>query len=234
MLPAKVRLKSCNEGKEIVDTELVANRTSSMTAESHLNFDPPDWIIASPLTAEAYSLAVSAHGPQRRPSDGRYFLEHVVEVAELLHDAGFDDELVAVGLLHDAIERGTLSEEELRDAMGASICSLVLNLSEDPAIASFDWRKAGLRRQVESAGRLAVTVYAADKLSDIRGLRRGIEIYGDELEERLGTGVASMSSHYRESVEMIETVRPGSVFVPSLRAELERLEADVPKASNAG
>jgi HD domain len=176
---------------------------------------------------DAYDLAVAAHGDQRRPADGRYFIDHVVEVGGMLHDAGFDDELVAVGLLHDSVERGTLEEDELRAGMGTGICSLVLTLSEDSGIASFDWRKAGLRRQVENAGGLAVTVYAADKLSDIRGLRRGIEIYGDALDGRLGTSVGSMVAHYRESVEMVESMRPGSVFVPSLRLELEGLEGDV-------
>jgi hypothetical protein len=217
-----------------VDTPLVAERTSSLIAESRSGFDPPQGITDSPLLSQAYSLAEAAHGSQRRASDGRYFLDHVLEVAGMLHQAGFDDELVAVGLLHDAVERGTLSEKELRDGMGASISSLVLTLSEDATIASFDWRKAGLRHQVESAGGLAVTVYAADKLSDILGLRRGIEMFGDSLEERLGTSVASMTAHYRESVEMIESVRPGSAFLPALRIELERLEADVLEQSNRG
>lgn len=194
--------------------------------------NPPAWIGDSRLLVHAYSLAEEAHGAQRRASDRRLFLEHVLEVAELLHGAGFDDEIVAVGILHDAVERGTLSERRLRDEMGTSICALVLALSEDPGIASFDWRKAGLRRQVESAGRLAVTVYAADKLSDIRGLCRGIEDHKEGLVERLGTSVASMTAHYRESVEMIEAVRPASPFVPSLRAELERLEVDVLGASS--
>ncbi len=134
---------------------------------------------------------------------------------------------MAVGLLHDAVERGTLSEEELRDEMGESISSLVLILSEDPGIESFDQRKAALRDQVAAAGGWAVTVYAADKLSDILGLRRGIETAGEGLEERIGTSVASMSAHYGESVEMIESVRPGSAFLPELRLELERLQADV-------
>lgn len=187
---------------------------------------PPAWVDRSPILIDAYALAVAAHGEQRRPSDGRYFIEHVVEVAGLLHDAGFDAELVAVGLLHDAVERGTLGEKELRAEMGAGICSMVMTLSEDSRITSFEWRKAGLRHQVESAGGLAVTVYAADKLSDIRGLRRGIEIYGTDLDERLGTSVGSMTAHYRESVEMIESLRPGSIFLPDLRLELERLQGD--------
>jgi hypothetical protein len=176
---------------------------------------------------DAYALAAAAHGERRRPSDGSYFLEHVVEVGRLLRDAGFDDELVAVGLLHDAVERGTLEEKELRERMGTAICAMVMTLSEDSRIASFDWRKAGLRRQVESAGGLALTVYAADKLSDIRGLHRGVAIYGDGLDGPLGTSVSSMTAHYRESVEMIESLRPGSVFLPALRMELGRLEVDV-------
>jgi hypothetical protein len=188
---------------------------------------PPAWAEHSPVLADAFRLAAAAHGEQRRPSDGRLFMEHVVEVAELLHDAGYGDELVAVGLLHDAVERGTLREPELRAKMGTGISSLVMTLSEDSRISSFDWRKADLRRQVENAGTLAVTVYAADKLSDIRGLHRGIEIYGASLDSRIGTSVAGMTAHYSESVEMIESVRPGSVFLPALRAELASLRADV-------
>jgi hypothetical protein len=118
--------------------------------------------------------------------------------------------------------------------MGASISSLVLTLSEDTGIESFDQRKAGLRDQVATAGGWAVTVYAADKLSDILGLSRGIETVRDGLEERMGTSVASMAAHYRESVEMIESVRPNSAFLPALHVELERLEADVQRQSSGG
>ena len=56
-----------------------------------------------------------------------------------------------------------------------------------------------LRHQVERGGGSAVTIYSAEKLSDIRGLRRGIGIYGDALAGRLGTSVASMTAHYGRS-----------------------------------
>ena len=217
-----------------MDTRSVAGREfiDSTDMAASVRDLPPVWTCRSPLLAEAYSLAAAAHGSQRRATDGRYFLDHVVAVAGMLHQAGFDDELVAVGLLHDAVERGTLSEEQLEDAMGASISSLVRILSEDASITSFDQRKAGLRHQVENAGGRAVTVYAADKLSDVPGLRRGIENDVDALEERMGTDVASMTAHYRESVEMIESVRPDSAFLPALRLELERLETDALRQSH--
>ena len=206
-------------------------RTGASILETPSALDPPSWIGSSPLLAKVYSLAVSAHGSQRRASDRRFFLDHVSEVGWLLHRAGCTDEVVAVGLLHDTVERGTLRAGRLEEQMGPLISSLVLVLSEDPGIASFDRRKAGLRVQVERAGEPAMTVYAADKLSDILGLRRGVETFADGLEKRLGTKVPNMASHYRESVEMIESVTPGSVFLPDLHLELRRLAEAVQRKS---
>jgi hypothetical protein len=185
------------------------------------------WIVASPLLARAYTLAAEAHASQRRPSDGRPFLEHVVEVATLLHDAGFDDELVAIGLLHDAVERGTLTEDELRSRMGDEIASLVMALSEDSSIESFEDRKEALRSQVTRAGDEALTVFAADKLSDVLGLRRGIAASGN-VESRIGTTVAGMAGHYDESLHVIESGCPDSPFLPELRIQLAWLAEEAP------
>ena len=185
----------------------------------------PEWILASEYLSDAFLLAARAHGSRRRPSDGRLFLEHVSEVAGLLHRLEFDEELVAVGLLHDSVERGTLSESELRGVMGDSVASLVTALSEDPTIESFEERKAALRAQVAAAGVRAITVFAADKLSDIAGLRRGTDASQEAAEARMGTSVASMADHYRDSVQMIAEVRPGSAFLSALRLELDRLES---------
>jgi hypothetical protein len=84
-------------------------------------------------------------------------------------------------------------------------------------------RKEALREQVRDAGSRAITIFAADKLSDMRGLRRGIRGGRRGLERRMGTTVEAMARHYRESVEMIEASEPGSVFIASLRAELDGL-----------
>ncbi len=81
---------------------------------------------------------------------------------------------------------------------------------------------------MRAGGGLAITVFAADKLSDIVGLRRGLQRYGDVIEDRMGTTVAGMAGHYRESVELIESVRPGSAFLPALRVQLDRLAVEAP------
>jgi hypothetical protein len=200
-------------------------------SESSTMSDTAPWISDSPLLAHAHALAEDAHRAQRRATDGRPFISHVTEVADLLHREAFDEKLVAAGFLHDAVERGTLSEEALRDEVDENISSLVMALSEDPTIQSFDERKAALREQVKQAGPRALTVFAADKLSDILGLRRGIQTFGDSIEERMGTSVQSMAGHYRESVELIESEWPGSTFLPTLRLQLGRLEQESTPAS---
>lgn len=185
----------------------------------------PRWIADSPPLADAYALAAEAHAAQLRATDRAPFLDHVVEVATILNDAGFDEELVAAALLHDAVERGTLTEERLRRAVDEDVCDLVLALTEDESIEVFDERKAALRGQVQEAGARAITIFAADKLSDIRGLQRGISQSGNSIEERMGTTVDGMAGHYRESVEMIEESEPDSELIPMLHHELECLVA---------
>jgi hypothetical protein len=129
------------------------------------------------------------------------------------------------------VERGTLNEPKLRVEMGRDITTLVLALSEDEAIEDFKERKLALRDQVRAAGPPAIAVFAADKLSDIIGLRRGIERFGARgIEPRLGTSLTSMVDHYGASVAMIELEEPRLLFVPSLRAQLHRLTTEVRSA----
>lgn len=204
-------------------------------AEAPAGLAAPVWIAESPLLERAYALATVAYGAQRRPADCRPFLDHAMEVAGFLNEAGFDEALVAAGLLHDAVERGELSAEELNGEMEEQISSLVLELTEDVAIESFEERKAALRQQVRAAGGRALTVFAADKLSDIVGLRRGIQESGlRSVEGRIGTSVGSMADHYRESVELIEAERPGSAFLPALRVQLAGLAVEADGAAAQG
>jgi (p)ppGpp synthase/HD superfamily hydrolase len=180
----------------------------------------PEWISGSPLLIRAYALAAEAHGEQRRTSDGVPVLAHVIEVAELVHDAGCDQTLVATALLHTAFERGTLSRHRLRAEMGEQIADLVLALTEDPKIRSFPDRKQALRRKIEAAGSPAVTVFVAENLSDVRALRRGTDQRGAP-----EPAPEELAGQLRESVAMIEEAEPNSEFVAALRAELSDLPA---------
>jgi (p)ppGpp synthase/HD superfamily hydrolase len=75
------------------------------------------------------------------------------------------------GLLHDTIEKTSTEAADLRRRFGVHVASLVVALSEDPAISGYSARKAALRDQVGAAGDEALMVFAADKVSKARELR---------------------------------------------------------------
>ena len=139
-----------------------------------------------------------------------------------------------MGLLHDSVERGTLSEAELRNEMGEAIGWLVMALSEDPLVEPFEQRKTALREQVVAAGDGAMTVFAADKLSCIMGLRRGIEADVKAVEKRTGSRLRPLVDHYRDSIETVASADPELTFLPALRSEFERLEIACPPSIEAG
>ena len=177
------------------------------------------------MLVRAYELAAQAYGNRRRPTDLASVAGHAIEVGHLLEQAGSDERLVAAGLLHDAAESGTVSAEDLRLAVGDDVARLVLDLTEDPSIESYDERKVALRAQVRASGSRAIAVFAADKLSAIRGLHRGTELFGDTIEARTGATVDAIVGQYGESLEMIEAAEPDCPLLPALRIELASLLA---------
>jgi hypothetical protein len=157
------------------------------------------------------------HAGQAR-GDGLPFILHPREVASLLQRAGAPDELVAAGLLHDLIEKTQVTAGDLQERFGPRITGLVLAVTEDGAIPVYSERKAALRRQVASAGEEALALFAADKLSKVRELRR---------EGITGSGTRQLRvrklNHYRRSLAVLEERIPGSPLVRALRDELGAL-----------
>lgn len=188
----------------------------------------PEFVEPLPVTAEAFGYAVERHEGQRRDSDAAPFVLHPLEVAMLLRNRGYDDEVVAAGLLHDLIEDTGATAEELRERFGPRVSGLVAALSDDASIADYGERKAALREQVESAGPEAAAIYAADKVAKARELRaaltRAPAAAGDEaIQRRL--------RHYEASLEMLERALPGHPLPRQLRFELWALRTLPPSAN---
>lgn len=178
-------------------------------------------------TLAALAYAVEQHAGQRRPPDGAPFVLHPIEVATLLADVGAPDHVVAAGVLHDTIEKTSTEAADLYERFGVRVASLVVALSEDPAISGYSARKAALRDQVQAAGDEALMVFAADKVSKARELRLTIarparEGEGPQLGRR-GTKAYRKLAHYRHCAELLEERLADSPLVESLRHELAEL-----------
>ena len=178
-----------------------------------------DFVERSPLTRDALAFATRWHEGQTRDADSIPFLTHPIEVACLLHEAGYSDEVVAAGVLHDVLEDTEVERGELEERFGSEVAGLVAAVSDDPAIEDHAERKAALRAQVARAGDDAVAVFAADKVSKAR-----------ELRVRTGDGRFQRKDeirieHYQASLEMLDELMPGHPLVDRLRAELDALHS---------
>ncbi|MDX6690260.1 MAG: hypothetical protein QOG15_1717 [Solirubrobacteraceae bacterium] len=186
------------------------------------------------LVLSALQFAARRHAGQRR-SDGEQFIQHPLEVARLLRDAGCSSVVVAAGLLHDAVEDTRVGVSELREQFGEPVADIVSAVSDDPSIGSYRHRKQLLREQVRDAGEDAALVFAADKISEVRELpgqvardraRVGDAPQGTRARTRLERYHQMRLEHYNESVRMLkERGGPDHQLVTRLARELEACRA---------
>jgi (p)ppGpp synthase/HD superfamily hydrolase len=187
--------------------------------ETLLTMARTDFVERSPLTRDALVFADERHAGQTRDVDDLPFVTHPVEVACLLHEAGYSDEVVAAGVLHDVLEDTDAERTELEARFGPDVAELVAAVSDDPAIEDDAERKAALRRQVSEAGECAAAVFAADKVSKARELR--VRVSRGRFERKDEAKIA----HYEASLEMLSDLMPDHSLLGQLRLELEALHA---------
>jgi len=183
----------------------------------------------SSLARSALRFAVHCHAGQRRKSDGAAFIEHPLEVARLLRDAGCPDVLVAAGLLHDVMAQTHVSSDELAARFGTVVADLVQAVTDDSCVHSYRQRKQVLCEQVRDAGDDAALLFAADKISELRELpaqmgrdwARFDTRCGSRARDRLEHYHQMRLEHYRESLDMLLRVAPRHPLVNRLESDLD-------------
>jgi guanosine-3',5'-bis(diphosphate) 3'-pyrophosphohydrolase len=173
---------------------------------------PPYFVRGSNLLEGALRFAREAYRTEGRRGEAK--LRHSVEVAKLLHEAGFDDEVVAAGLLHDVVEATPSELLEVAERFGPRLAALVEAMTEDQGIGSYEARKAEHRARVTARGSRPAAIYAADKLAKMPHLRAD----PDSASEK-------QLAHYRQAVETLRASHPDLPFLGDLEQELAALGA---------
>lgn len=154
------------------------------------------------LIKRAYDFAMQAHEGQTRASGEPYF-NHVVETAKNLARYGMDAESISAGLMHDTVEDGRATPEEIVENFGNDIAFLIEGVTK---LGKVKYR--GAERHVESLRKflLALTkdyrvlmIKLADRLHNLQTLQyvraekrkrialESLEVYAP-LAHRLGIG----------------------------------------------
>lgn len=178
------------------------------------------------MIGKALEMAERAHAGQTRSgSGGMAYIHHPVAVAELLAAQGFDESTVAAALLHDVVEDSDASIEDIAARFGQAVALLVAALTEDATIEPFVRRKDAHRRHVEAVGGDALAIYAADKLSNIRVLRRALGSEGESAGEEFEAPLDVKEGVWTADLEMLRREAPGLPLVDELAEELAKLRA---------
>lgn len=118
----------------------------------------------------AASFAAKKHTAQKRKgADGEPYINHPLEVANLLANVGKVDDynILIAAVLHDTVEDTGVTGEELTELFGAEVCGYVLEVTDDKSLPKAERKQ----KQIEHAPHLsagAKQIKLADKISNIR------------------------------------------------------------------
>jgi (p)ppGpp synthase/HD superfamily hydrolase len=76
-------------------------------------------------------MAATGHEGQLRRSSRVPYVEHVFAVAWILDRAGFDEDVVIAGLLHDLLEDTQATREQVEASFGSHVAELIAVCSEE-------------------------------------------------------------------------------------------------------
>jgi len=145
-------------------------------------------------------------------------------VGMMLKEYGFSEEIVAAGFTHDVIEDTSVTEAELRSALGDTVCDYVMAVSEDVDVP-WEERKELYVKAVVAASDGAKAVCIADKIHNAESLLNHYSEQGTAVwnvfsknkvkkiwfEELVYTEVSKVWQHplldrYRKAIDQLHTL----------------------------
>lgn len=121
---------------------------------------------------EALEFAALAHEGQFRKNPSKrlpYFI-HCAAVGMTLQEAGYDQETVIAGILHDTLEDTETSFDDIVEHFGRDIAELVRAVSYPEPHRPWRERKERYIEHLTRADPRAVAISAADKTHNLRSL----------------------------------------------------------------
>lgn len=137
------------------------------------------------MLEKAVVFAAKAHRGQRRKGTNLPYIVHPMEVAAIVSGITDDIEVICAAMLHDVIEDcDSVSYVHLEQEFGTKVASLVAMESEDKTKSWQERKQHTIDFLTYEASREMKIIALADKLANIRSLKRDYMKIGDELWQR--------------------------------------------------
>ena len=125
------------------------------------------------LLLEAASFAAQRHRDQRRKDAGATpYINHPLEVAKILSQAGVEDpDVLVAALLHDTIEDTETSVTDITERFGERVGQFVLEVTDDKSLPKAERKRLQVQNgRKKSDG--AKVIKIADKIANLQDLVR--------------------------------------------------------------
>jgi (p)ppGpp synthase/HD superfamily hydrolase len=138
-------------------------------------------VASNRLVFEALEFAVGAHGSVGHLRKGTRFpyLIHPIRVGWILERHGYDDELVAAGLLHDTLEDTEVTSEQIAERFGGRVARYVEAATADKTLGWRPTREATIAKIAKLDADI-LPLLAADKVDNVRSIRDTLAERGEE------------------------------------------------------
>ncbi|MCF6408861.1 HD domain-containing protein [Pseudalkalibacillus salsuginis] len=144
----------------------------------------------------AEQLALKAHEGQVRKLSGEPYIVHPIAVANILKEAGFPEDVIIAGYLHDTIEDTDLDFIDIEKAFGKNVTDLVRENTEDKS-KTWPERKQHTVEAIRTAPLEVKALIIADKLDNFESLKESFEQDGDDIWNKFKGDKQKQSWYYR-------------------------------------
>ena len=154
---------------------------------------------------QALALALKAHQGQVRKGSGAPYIMHPVEVGLILSQAGLSDEAVCAGFLHDILEDTDMDIGRVRDLLGDRVAALIEFMTE-PEHDTRPWeqrKRHTIELAAQTEDREKLLLLLADKLANIRSVKRDEKRLGGGIWDRFNAGKERQAWYYKSLGEAL-------------------------------
>jgi (p)ppGpp synthase/HD superfamily hydrolase len=174
----------------------------------------------------AIAFATYAHRKQVRKTEGDMpYICHPFSVGLTLQSAGFDDDTIIAGILHDTIEDTGTTPEEIEGAFGNNVRLLVQSVSENKSLPWEERKYAYMKVVLDATDERTKAISVADKIQNVNSLLNNVKANQQDFWSKFTRGRDVVVGHYLESAEELADnwPHPLSSQLLELARELKRL-----------
>lgn len=125
-------------------------------------------VLRDPVARRARDRAQSWFAGVTRKAGGAPYFDHLEDVAQIAAHYSDDPEVIAAAYLHDAIEDGKATAEQVAAEFGPRVLALTLSVTEPKAGGTWQSRKAAYITQIDNPA--SAVIAGADKVDNLTGL----------------------------------------------------------------